>query len=202
MSQDGPRALFFGDSLVAGVGDPTGLGWVGRTVAASFAAGTSLTAYNLGVRRDTSERVAARWHAEALPRLVESTDIRIVVSFGANDTTMEDGRLRVAPDQSTRALTTMLSEINDLGLPALVVGPAPVDDAAHNERSSNLSGAFSATCRQLGVPFVSVFDHLASSSVWSGEVSAGDGAHPGAAGYQILASLICDGGLLSWLESG
>ena len=24
------RVLFFGDSFVAGVGDPTGLGWVGR----------------------------------------------------------------------------------------------------------------------------------------------------------------------------
>jgi len=202
VSQDGPRVLFFGDSLVAGVGDPTGLGWVGRIVAASFAAGTSLTAYNLGVRRDTSEQVAARWRSEALPRLAGSTDSRIVLSFGANDTAMEDGRLRVTPDQSTRALTTMLTEINDLGLSAFVVGPAPVDDAEHNARLRDLSGASGATCRQFGVSFVSVLGLLASSGVWRDEVSEGDGAHPGAAGYQLLANLICDGGLLAWLESG
>jgi hypothetical protein len=43
------RILFFGDSLVAGVGDPSGDGWVGRVVAASCAAGLPVTAYNLGV---------------------------------------------------------------------------------------------------------------------------------------------------------
>src|SRR4029077_13817605 len=42
------RVLFFGASLVAGVGDPAGLGWVGRVVAASFALDVPLTAYNLG----------------------------------------------------------------------------------------------------------------------------------------------------------
>ena len=37
------------------------LGWVGRVVAASFAAGTPVTAYNLGVRGETSVQVASRW---------------------------------------------------------------------------------------------------------------------------------------------
>jgi acyl-CoA thioesterase I len=155
---EGPRVLFFGDSLVAGVGDPTALGWVGRIAAASFAAGTSLTAYNLGVRRETSVQVAARWRAEALPRLVESTDCRVVLSFGANDATAEDGRARVTADRSTVALTTILREIADLRLASFVIGPAPVDDAEHNERLRQLSDAFSAACRQLSVPFAAVFD--------------------------------------------
>ncbi len=94
---DRQRLLFFGDSLVAGVGDPTGRGWVGRVVAASFGLGFPLTAYNLGVRAETSEQVAARWRSEALPRLTAVTDARIILSFGANDTTIEQGRLRVAP---------------------------------------------------------------------------------------------------------
>jgi hypothetical protein len=89
------RALFFGDSLVAGVRDPGGKGWVARVVAASFAEGLPLTAYNLGVRGETSQQVAARWRAESLPRLLPSTDARIVLSFGANDTTVEGGGLRV-----------------------------------------------------------------------------------------------------------
>ena len=48
------RVCFLGDSLVAGVGDPDGLGWVGRLVAGAFAAGAPLTAYPLGIRRQTS----------------------------------------------------------------------------------------------------------------------------------------------------
>jgi len=63
------RVLFFGDSHAAGIGDPEGKGWVGRVVAESFRLGHPLMAYNLGVRGETSEQVAARWHAEALPRL-------------------------------------------------------------------------------------------------------------------------------------
>jgi acyl-CoA thioesterase I len=68
------RLLFFGDSLIAGVGDPTGRGWVGRVVAASFENGLPLTGYNLGVRRETSEQVAGRWHDEALPRMLPEAD--------------------------------------------------------------------------------------------------------------------------------
>ena len=54
------RVVFVGDSFVAGVGDPEGRGWVGRVVAAAHAAGLPLTAYNLGVRRETSADVLAR----------------------------------------------------------------------------------------------------------------------------------------------
>jgi acyl-CoA thioesterase I len=93
------RILFFGDSFVAGVGDPTGLGWVGRVVAASHDAGRPLTAYNLGVRRDTATDVAARWRAEAAARM-RCTGARygLVLGLGVNDMTEEGGRLRVAPD--------------------------------------------------------------------------------------------------------
>jgi len=52
------RILFFGDSFVAGTGDATALGWPGRLVAASHDAGRPITAYNLGVRRDTSADVS------------------------------------------------------------------------------------------------------------------------------------------------
>jgi len=78
------RVLFFGDSFVAGVGDPTGLGWVGRVVAASHAAGAAMTAYNLGVRGETSVEVAVRWRAESRPRMVADAGYGVVFSFGVN----------------------------------------------------------------------------------------------------------------------
>ena len=56
--------VFIGGSLTAGYGDPKGLGWVGRVVARTQHPDLDLTAYNLGVRGDTSGDVVARWGAE------------------------------------------------------------------------------------------------------------------------------------------
>jgi lysophospholipase L1-like esterase len=39
------HVLFFGDSHTVGVGDPSGLGWVGRVVAATHAEGIPLVPY-------------------------------------------------------------------------------------------------------------------------------------------------------------
>jgi acyl-CoA thioesterase-1 len=194
------RLLFFGDSLVAGVGDPTGAGWVGRVVAASFASGLGLTAYNLGVRGETSEQVALRWRAEALPRLLAGADCRIVLSFGANDTSIQHDRVRVDADRSLGALATILDEAAMIGLPTLVVGPAPVDDPEQNRRIHGLSVSFAEVCAERGVPFMSVVEALLASPVWMEQVAVGDGAHPGAEGYDALADLVLAGGWLDWLR--
>jgi acyl-CoA thioesterase-1 len=127
--------LFFGDSLVAGVGDPSGQGWVGRVVAASFGGGLPFTAYNLGVRRETSEQVAARWRSEALPRLSPEADVRIVVSFGANDTTIEHGRLRVVAERSCAALAGILDGAVALGLIPLVIPGSVLPPAGGQRRA-------------------------------------------------------------------
>src|SRR5690242_7873956 len=94
------RLCFIGDSFVNGTGDPDCLGWVGRICAAARRRGHDLTVYNLGVRRDTSADIAARWQEEALRRLPAGMDGRLVFSFGANDCMVEAGAPRVAPAQS------------------------------------------------------------------------------------------------------
>ena len=63
------RVCFIGDSFVLGVGDPDGLGWSGRIAAAARRRGIDITAYNLGVRRETTADIARRWQAEVAPRL-------------------------------------------------------------------------------------------------------------------------------------
>jgi acyl-CoA thioesterase I len=193
------RVLFFGDSLVAGVGDPTGRGWVGRVVAASFDVGLPLTAYNLGVRAETSVQVAARWRGETLPRLVPGADQRIALSFGANDTTVDRGGLRVTSERSCAALAGMLEEVDEIGMTSLVIGPAPVDDPQQNERIQALSASFSEICASAGVRFISVVEELLATPSWMTQVAAGDGAHPAANGYEALADLIIAGGWADWL---
>lgn len=196
---DDLRLLCFGDSFTAGIGDPHGQGWVGRVVAAAYAAGRPLTAYALGVRRETSVEVAVRWRFEAMPRLRAGADCRVVFAVGANDTTAEDGRVRVTPDRSCMALEKVLDQAATLRLPAAVAGPPPVGDAAQQARAVALSDAFAEVCAARGVPFWPVVETLLASPAWLEEQTAGDGAHPAGRGYDLLADALIEGGLLAWL---
>ena len=198
---DDLRLLCFGDSFTAGVGDAEGRGWVGRVAAASFAAGRPLTAYALGVRRETSVEVAVRWRFEAQARLAAGADCRVAFAVGANDTTVEDGARRVEPERSCMALAAMLDQAARMRLAAAVVGPPPVGDAAQRERAVALCGRFAAVCAERRVPYVPLAAALAASPTWIEEQAAGDGAHPGARGYDLLARLLLDGGLLDWLHA-
>jgi lysophospholipase L1-like esterase len=195
------RVLFFGESFVAGVGDPAGLGWVGRVVASSFAAGVPLTAYNLGVRGETSLQTAERWPAEADPRTRAPAAYGVVFCVGVNDTTEEDGRVRVERDLSVDALGRMLDGAARRGLSALVVGPAPACEPAQDDRIRALSAAFAHLAAQRKIAFVEVLDALRAHTAWTLEAAGGDGVHPGAGGYAELARLVFAGGWLDWLEA-
>ncbi|GEL19143.1 hypothetical protein PA7_29800 [Pseudonocardia asaccharolytica DSM 44247 = NBRC 16224] len=71
-----------------------------------------------------------------------------------------------------------------------MVGPPPVDDPAQNERISALDEMFRAVSAEAGVPYVNVFGALVAEPRWMSEVRCGDGAHPGAGGYELLADLV------------
>jgi acyl-CoA thioesterase-1 len=195
------RVMFVGDSTVAGVGDPAGQGWVGRAVAGAFAAGMPLTAYNLGVRRDTSADVLARWHTEAHARFAPGADCRVVFSFGTNDATVEHGARRVPEQQSLANLADTLDGAAAVGLPTLFVGPAPVEEPEHRDRIVALSGAFAQLAAARGVPYIEVVRALAEDPTWTREAREGDGAHPGSGGYSLLAGLVMER-WLAWLAEG
>lgn len=180
------RVCFVGDSYVAGVGDPEHRGWVGRVVAGSYRAGRPVTAYNLGVRRDTSEDVRRRLPAETAARWVAGCDNRLVVSVGVNDTTEVDGAVRVAPERSVANLHAIADDMAARGVPLLVVGPPPVAGAEQNDRIEALDALFDEAV----FPYVSVFGALAIERDWMRAVSLGDGAHPGAEGYALLSELV------------
>jgi len=186
------RACFFGDSFVAGVGDPHHVGWVGRVAAGVEVRGVAVTGYNLGIRLNTSADVRTRWRREAEPRFPVGCDNRLVLSFGVNDTTAREGGTRIAPADSIENLTSILEEATTWGWPVLVVGPAPIGDDQQNARTAALNDRFADVCQRHGVPYVEVFHQLDRDPVWSEEVRAGDGAHPAAAGYQRLAEIVFD----------
>ncbi|MBM7479504.1 GDSL-type esterase/lipase family protein [Oerskovia jenensis] len=199
MSMPGPdvRTCFVGDSFVAGTGDPTALGWVGRVTAAAIARGHRLTAYNLGVRGDTSQDVGDRLARELAPRLPSGARTGVVLSFGVNDTVLVDGRVRVTPAGTVEAFDRSYRTAG--AAEVLLVGPPAVDDDTQNARLLGTSEALREVARHRAVPFVDTFSGTVQSQVWRREVRDGDGYHPGAAGYEVLAGIVV-GPFLAWLD--
>jgi lysophospholipase L1-like esterase len=196
------RILFFGDSFVTGVGDPTGLGWVGRVVAASHDAGRPLTAYDLGVRGDTSADVAARFEAETHARTQNvAASYGVVLGFGANDMTAQDNRLRIAPGLAVRTLNRLIDLAEVSGHGVLVVGPPPVGERDQDERIRELSDQLAHVATHRGIAFVETARPLGANEAWRSEAAANDGSHPGAGGYAALAEIVlAAGGRIGWLD--
>jgi acyl-CoA thioesterase-1 len=192
--------LFFGDSFVAGAGDPEGLGWPGRLVAASWEAELPMTAYNLGVRGENTRDVAERFRAEATPRVMPGADNRAVFAVGANDVTLgEDGGQEIEAAESVELMAGMLDGCAELGITAMVLSPGPAGIPDHDARSRALGERFERLCADRGLRYVDVLDDLLASEAWRREAAANDGLHPGAEGYAALARLVLDAGWLDWL---
>jgi lysophospholipase L1-like esterase len=189
---------FIGDSFVQGIGDPEYRGWVGRVLEATSA---DITAFNLGLRRNTSEDVLGRCWQEVGVRTLPDADNRLVVSFGSNDMVEERGVLRVDPARSLDNLNLLLDGCEEGAIAALVVGPPPVVDAGegHLRRTLNLADEMAALCGSRQVPFIATTQALADDPAWVSEALAGDGAHPGRAGYQRLADIVLAGPWHRWI---
>jgi acyl-CoA thioesterase I len=192
------RVCFIGDSFVQGIGDPEYRGWVGRVLQATHG---DVTAFNLGVRRNTSADVLARCWQEVDARTRPDADNRLVVSFGSNDMVEEDGRLRVAPARCLDNLSLLLDGCAQRAIAALVVAPPPVIDGGdgHLRRTVKLSEEMAAVCRSRQVPFIPTTQALADDPGWVREALDGDGAHPGAAGYRRLADIVLAGPWHGWI---
>jgi lysophospholipase L1-like esterase len=188
------RICFFGDSFVNGTGDDDGLGWVGRVVARARQGGCDVTAYNLGIRRDTSADVAARWMREARLRLPPENGGRLVFSFGANDCMAMDNGAgpRVEPIDAIANARTILETARGW-LPTLMMGPASVAGSAEaNDRIRALSADYASLCESLRVPYLDVCRLTLASPVWTQEVLGGDGAHPNRGGYALVADAVAN----------
>jgi acyl-CoA thioesterase-1 len=183
-----------GDSYVTGYGDPKALGWVGRVVARTPQDEVDLTVHQLGIRGDSTSGVLQRWREETGRRWLDGADNRLVVAVGANDVgqgiTLARTRLNLA---------NVVDEAVADGLQPFVVGPPPWLDPADNERLRVVVDAERDVCERRDVPFVDCFTPLLSHEQWFADLSAGDGIHPGQAGYGLLAWLVLHCGWPQWL---
>jgi len=188
--------VFLGASLVAGVGDPKGQGWVTRVVGRTQHPELELTAYNLGVRGNTSADLLTRWENEVPSRWVGRTERRVVVSVGTADViqgiTLARHRLNLA---------NLLDDAATTGVGTFVVSPPPTDDPEVNERLEVLVDAQADVCSRRGVPFVDCYAPLAAHDQWRTDLAASRVAHhPGQAGYGLIAWLVLHNGWNEWLK--
>ncbi len=199
VASDGPRdvgLVFVGASLVAGVGDPKGQGWVSRVVGRTHSADLELTAYNLGVRGDTTADVLARWKSECAPRWQGRAEKRLVISVGTGDAmsgvTLARHRLNLA---------NILDDAASAGIGTFVVSPPPADDEEINAKLDVLVEAQADVCARRGVPFVDCFRPLLGHEQWQSDLAASRVAHhPGQAGYGLIAWLVLHNGWYDWLQ--
>ncbi len=181
---------FFGDSLVNGVADPQGLGWPGRLLAeARQQHGLDLTGYNLGIRRNCSRDITARFADEAKRRIFPGMDLKLVYAFGAVDVALVEGEVLVPEEESLANARRILTESRELG-ETVMVSPPTVADAPHGQRIVELAGKYAALCQELEVPFLSIVQDCMDSEAYMGDLISGDGIHPAAAGYNLIFRLV------------
>jgi len=189
------RICVIGDALVAGVGDPKALGWVGRVAARTPQDEVAMSVFTLGVPDETTADLGSRWWEESNRRYGPTVgDCRLVVGLGHADL---DSDLSIP--RSRLNLANVLDEAHSRRLPAFVVGPPPTADPERNKKIEELAGTFSDVCRRREVPFVDTFTPLLTHEDWLTDLAAGDGTHPRQAGYGLMAWLVLHGGWHEWL---
>jgi acyl-CoA thioesterase I len=181
---------------VAGVGDPKGQGWVSRVVGRTQHPDLELTAYNLGVRGDTSADLLARWKNECAPRWSGRVEKRLVVSVGTADAisgaTLARHRLNLA---------NILDDAASAGIGTFVVSPPPSDDEELNTKLDVLVEAQADVCSRRAVPFVDCYRPLLGHEQWRTDLAASRVQHhPGQAGYGLIAWLVLHNGWYDWLQ--
>ncbi len=186
------RIAFVGDSFVNGTGDPEYLGWTQRVCQyiQKNNQNIELTAYNLGIRKETSIDILKRWEDEVQPRLIDGDKFIVVFSFGVNDCVIIDGKQRVDLNTSVKNFQNILSKAKAKYDEVLFVMPPAIDNGKINSNIEKLIRLYTKVCIDLEIKYINKFDELRINPIWKKETSQNDGAHPKSEGYEVFTNLI------------
>ncbi len=186
------RLAIVGDELVAGAGDPKGLGWVGR-VAARTPTADPLAVLTLAVPGETSTDLGSRWDGETARRFAPDADNRLIVALGRADVA---AGLSLA--RSRLNLANVLDVAEQRRIPAFVIGPPP-GDPADGDKLAELSAALGDVASRRRVPYVDTYTPLAAHDQWLADMAVSPRHLPGQAGYGLIAWLVLHTGWNAWL---
>lgn len=193
-----PKLIALGDSGVFGWGDPEGGGWVERLKRHWMPRPQAPVLYNLGVRGDGLERLAARLPHEFAVRgeLRRQQPQGLLIGIGLNDSARvgrADGRYQMEPEGFLYGVERLLGQAQALA-PLFVLGLTPVNEAAMPFAGclwySNSDLAYSnrlleEACLNLQVPFLSFWPEAIATRDWHRQLCA-DGLHCNSAGHRWI----------------
>jgi acyl-CoA thioesterase-1 len=187
------RIAAVGDELLAGLGDPRALGWLGRVLARTPQDGMDMESYALPCPQEGTEGLAARWLGEAGRRFGDQHENRLVIGLSARD--IEFG---LSTARSRLNLANILDTASQNRIEVFVVGPPPTLDPAQNRRLADLNTAFADVTTRRKHLYVDTFSPLLNHEQWRQDLAANSGT-PGQAGYGLMAWLVLHRGWFQWL---
>lgn len=165
------RIVAVGDELVAGVGDPRALGWLGRVLARTPGDSVSIESFVLAAPSEGTEALAGRWLHEAGRRFDDFHENRLVVGLSGRD--IEYG---LSTARSRLNLANILDGATQLNIPVFVVGPPPSLDPALNRKLAELNTAFADVTTRRKHHYVDTFAPLQNHEQWRNDVAANAGS--------------------------
>ena len=209
-----PRKLVaLGDSGVFGWGDPLEGGWCERLRRHWMDLPGGPVLYNLGVRGDGLERLAARLAAEVGCRgeLRRQLPQGILLGVGLNDTARvgrADGRPQLDADGFLFGLQQLLRQALTIA-PVHVIGLTPVDEAAmpyaevlwySQADIRRYEGLLEEACLEADVPFLPLLECLLADHDWPQWLSS-DGLHLNSEGHRQVYQRVRNWpALLAWAD--
>ncbi|MBJ2120904.1 lysophospholipase [Arthrobacter sp. MSA 4-2] len=194
MEQRRIRLAAVGDELLAGLGDPRALGWLGRVMARTAPDGVQVEAYPLAAPREGTESLANRWLQETGRRFDDGFENRLVIGLSDRDLDLE-----LSTARSRLNLANILDGAAQMSVKVLVVGPPPGLDPERNRRLGELSAAFADVTTRRKHVYIDTFTPLVAHEQWRNDLAA-NGGTPGQAGYGLMAWLVLHRGWFQWLE--
>ena len=187
------RVVILGDELLAGAGDPKGLGWIGR-VQARLPQNADVALFPLAMVNETTSDLLARWRTEAMPRFSPETDNYLVISLSAADIaaglTISRSRLNLA---------SLMDDAAREGVKLFVIGPSPSTVFELDQEIEHLNAGFEDVVKRRQIPYVDCFRPLREHEGWVQEVAIHPRKLPGQVGYGLIAWLVLNKGWFEWL---
>ncbi len=160
-----------GDELVAGVGDPRALGWVGRVAVRTRDEDgePAVSVLSLGVPGEDTATLRDRWTAETARRWDRSATAggnRLVVGLGH-----ADALAGVSLARSRLNVADVVDSAAQAHLPCFLVGPPPPGDPALHAVVAELSQGWQDVAQRRGVPYVDCFAPLVAHEQWFADLA-------------------------------
>jgi lysophospholipase L1-like esterase len=127
--------LIFGDSIVWGAWDPEGGGWAERLRRYLMQQVETETdpenpLYNLGIRGETTVKLAERFKREAEARITPQRKTIVIIGIGTNDSShIDDKEPSVKPELFRKNLQTLTSLARQFADTVILAGLTVVDEA-------------------------------------------------------------------------